>query len=132
MASVSSTGMGPSAMRSASVGPSTSSRTSAFVRFFETVDARDVRMVQRREKLRLALELRVMSSVHLTHASFSDWRDDLIWAEVCSWGESHHYNLSVRAPRFNRAELADEGEEVSPRYIWSGKECMSIRLNDKY
>ena len=51
-------GMGPSAMRSASVGPSTSSRTSAAssICVFEAVDGGDVGMIQRREELRFALE----------------------------------------------------------------------------
>ncbi len=46
-------------MRSASVGPSEleDERFHA-VRFFETVDARDVRMVQRRQELRFPVEAR--------------------------------------------------------------------------
>ena len=56
----SSSGIGPCAMRSASVGPSTSSSTSAAdaVRFFESVDAADVRMIERRERLGFALKAR--------------------------------------------------------------------------
>ena len=48
------------AMRSASVSPSTSSRTSArhAVALFQAVDRADVRMIERREHARLALEAR--------------------------------------------------------------------------
>src|SRR5262245_6469044 len=63
--SASSSGSGPPAMRSASVGPSTSSMTSAHptcpepaegAASFEPVEMRDVRMVQCRQRLRFALE----------------------------------------------------------------------------
>ena len=52
---------GPCAMRSASVGPSTSSITSAFTPsavVFEPVDRRDVRVIQRGEDFGLALKAR--------------------------------------------------------------------------
>ena len=51
---------GPRAMRSASVSPSTSSSTSArdAVGVFEAVDRADVRMIERRQHARLALEPR--------------------------------------------------------------------------
>ena len=51
-------------MRSASVGPSTSSITSAVTPsdFFQTVDVRDIRMIQRGENFGLALEAREPSA----------------------------------------------------------------------
>ena len=71
------------------------------VRFLESMDARNVRMVQRCEKLRLALEpretigvlrkrmgkhldrditveLRVARAVHLPHTAFAERREDLV------------------------------------------------------
>ena len=82
------------------------------VRVFETVDARDVRVIQRREQFRftletrqalvvagelfgkdfdrdVAIELRIAGAVHLPHAACADGRDDLIDAEFCSCGERH-------------------------------------------
>ena len=58
MASASAIGSGPRSSRSASVGPSTSSRTSArhAVALFEAVDGADVRMIQRGERARFARE----------------------------------------------------------------------------
>ena len=51
---------GPRLIRSASVGPSTSSRTSAgaVAVVFDSVDSRDVRVVERRQDLRFAFESR--------------------------------------------------------------------------
>ena len=62
----SSTGTGPFAIRSASVGPSTSSSTSADaahrpVEVLEPVDLRDERMIERREQLGFAIEPRQAS-----------------------------------------------------------------------
>ena len=60
--SASSSGMGPCAMRSASVGPSTSSSTKrprdCQSGVFEAVDGADVGMVERREDLGLTSESR--------------------------------------------------------------------------
>ena len=65
--SASSMGIGPCAMRSASVGPSISSMTSAFTpgspgasrrRVLEPEDRRDVRMIERGEDFRFALKAR--------------------------------------------------------------------------
>src|SRR5215207_3362163 len=76
----------------------------------ETVNLRDVRMVQRGQRLRFAREARepigngrkglgqdlqghvaiefgVARAIHLAHASGADGRDDLVGAESCSWGE---------------------------------------------
>ena len=73
------------------------------VRFLESMDARDVRMIQRREELgftlepressfvvherlgkdfdrHVSLELLVTSAVHLAHAAFADWGEDLTGA----------------------------------------------------
>ena len=82
------------------------------VRLFQTVNDRDVRMVQRREDFRftleagdsfrvcrerlgqdldgdIAIELRVAGSVHLAHAPFADLRGDFVNAEACAGGEGH-------------------------------------------
>src|SRR5688572_4477929 len=58
MGSASSTGIGPCAMRLASVGPSTNSMTSGLhaVRLLQTVDVRDVGMIQRGQDLCLSTE----------------------------------------------------------------------------
>jgi hypothetical protein len=106
---LSDSGTGPDFRRSSSVGPSTSSRTRTRLasRFFETVDARDMRMVQRREDLRLTLEPRQTISVgcehlrqcldgdvtqqprvartkHLAHAAAPDRRDDFVRPNACA------------------------------------------------
>ena len=109
MASVSSTGIGPCAIRSAD---ELEHERFQAVRFLEPMDARDVRMIQRSEKLRfplescepfvivgeffgknfdrdVALELRVARAIDLAHTAFSDWRDDLVGAEARSGGERH-------------------------------------------
>ena len=94
-------------MRCDRSSPSTSSITSArdAAGLFEAVDGGDVRMVQRRERLRFALEpreaigiagervrqdldrdvaiqLRVARAVDLAHAAFADRRDDFVDAEA--------------------------------------------------
>ena len=97
-------------MRSSSVGPSTSSITSA--RFFDSVNLRDVGMVQRRQHLGLALEARhalavvrerlgqnldrhvafqlgIVGAVHLAHAAGADGREDLVGAQFVTQGELH-------------------------------------------
>jgi hypothetical protein len=76
----------------------------------ETVNLRDVRMIERGQRLRfareagesiviggervrqdlqgdVAIELRVASAIHLAHATGADGRDDLVRAESGSWGE---------------------------------------------
>ena len=60
----------PCAMRSASVGPSTSSITSALdaVGVLQAVDRRDVRMIQRGQDFRLALEPREPLGIAATEA----------------------------------------------------------------
>ncbi len=83
---------------------------------FETVDARDVRMVERGEQSRLALEARqplgllrerrgqhldrhlasqprVARAVHLAHAAGAERRDDLVGPEPGASGEWHRGNL---------------------------------------
>ena len=73
--------------------------------FFEAVDVRDVRMVQRRERLRfareprqpfgisgervrqdlerdVAIQLRVARAIHLAHAARADERNDFVDAEA--------------------------------------------------
>ena len=104
----------PCAMRSASVGPSTSSRTSArCLRVLEAVDLRDVRMVQRRERPALRarkrasrsgsaanasgrtliatsrFSLRVARAIHLAHAARADQRDDFVSADTGAGSHSH-------------------------------------------
>ena len=79
---------------------------------FESVDRGDVRMIQRRERLRFALEtrqaigivgervrqnldrdlasqLRVARAIHLAHAAGTEYRDDLIRAEARAEGQGH-------------------------------------------
>ena len=105
---------GPRAMRSASVGPSTSSSTSArhAVRVLEPVDGADVRMIERGEHLRFALkpreplgigrervgqdlqrdvatELRVARAIHLAHPARAEQADDLVDAERAAGFEGH-------------------------------------------
>src|SRR5207237_9627763 len=86
---------------------------------FETVDRGNVRMVERGEHLRLALEaceaigierervgddlqrdvatkLHVACAVDLPHAAGADGREDLIWAEAASGCESHCYLVGTR------------------------------------
>ena len=101
----------PSAMRSASVGPSTSSMTSAWTPLpslrpsLEAVDDRDVGMAERRERLgfplearqairvlregvgqhldrHLSPEVRVGRPIHLTHAAHTDLSNHFIWADA--------------------------------------------------
>ena len=105
-------------MRSASVGPSTSSSTRGdrpdvrrpdlpCGRFFEPVDRRDVRMIERGEDLGLALEagealgvvceqvgqdlerdvateLRVARAIDLAHAAGAEQREDFVGTETRS------------------------------------------------
>ena len=82
------------------------------LRFFETVNLRDVRMVERREHLRFALEprepvgigrpeigqdldrdvameLRVAGAIDLPHATFADLRGDFVDAEARARREGH-------------------------------------------
>ena len=79
-------------------------------RFLEAVNVRDVRMVQRRERLSfpcepgepfgivservrqdlerdVAIELRVASLIHLSHATFADRRSDFVHAEAGTGSE---------------------------------------------
>ena len=99
--------MAPRAMRCDRSSPSTSSITRArhAPAFFEAVDRGDVRMIQRGEDFRfaletrepigigrerrrqdldrdLALELRVGRPIHLPHAAFADRRGDVVDAEA--------------------------------------------------
>ena len=119
--SASSSGIGPRAIRCDRSSPSTSSITSArdAARFFEAVDARDVRMIQRREDLRFALEareaigivrervrqdldrdvaiqLRVARAIDLAHAACADRGDDFVDAEARAGGEGQ-VAASIRA-----------------------------------
>ena len=80
--------------------------------FVETVDGADVRMVQRREDLRFALEpgqslgiagergrenldgdvaaqLRVAGAIHLAHAARAKLRDDVVCAEAGAGTKGH-------------------------------------------
>jgi len=80
--------------------------------FFEPEDRSDVRMIERREHLRLAaepcdalgvlrecsgqdldrdvaVELRVPRPVHLPHATSADWRVDLVWPQTRSACQAH-------------------------------------------
>ena len=92
-------------------------------------------MVQRRQKLGLALEPRqafpvfgellrknfdrdiaielgVPSTVYLAHATFADWLEDLVVGEARSGGEGHRENLPFRRGSYNRVtvrELATPG-----------------------
>ena len=103
----SSRGIGPWAIRSASVGPSIkfeNKRLRVSLRFFQPVDVPDVGMVQRGEDFGFALkpgeaigifreglrqhlqrhvpvELGVSGSIHLPHAAFADLGGDLVGAE---------------------------------------------------
>ena len=98
-------------MRSASVVPSTSSITRARTPSgsLEPVDRGDVRMVQRRERLRLAFETRqalgigreesgstlmrdlavepgIARTIHLAHPARAEGRDDVVGAESGNQG----------------------------------------------
>ena len=107
IASASSSGSGPCAMRSARVGPSTSSRTStasADATLLDAVNGGDVGMVERGKQLRLAREARqavgiggdgrrqqlerdvalqpsIARAVDLAHAAAAQRRDDLVRAD---------------------------------------------------
>ena len=101
-------------MRSASVGPSTSSITSAWTaaRLFEAVDLGDVRVIEGREHLRfaaearhavgivrhrgkqdldrdVAIQLRVAGPVDLAHAACPERRFNLVRADASSSGQGH-------------------------------------------
>ncbi len=114
MGSASSSGMGPCLMRSASVGPSTSSRTRARVPFglLDAVNLRDVRMVQAGKNLRLSLkpsepirisgkrlgqdlqrdlsiQLGISRLIDLAHAPLVDEGRDLVVAESGTDLEGH-------------------------------------------
>ena len=88
------------------------------VRFFKAVDRGDIRMVERREHLRLALEacepvgiageelgkdlqrdvtieLRVARTIDLAHAARAECRDDLVGAETRTGGQRHESRLIV-------------------------------------
>ena len=110
--SASSTGIAPRAMRCDEVVALDEfhhQRTHT-VRFFEAVDVRDVRMIERGERLRLAcepgesvgiarerirqdlqrdiaIELRVAGAIHLAHAAFANLRGDFVDAEANAGGE---------------------------------------------
>src|SRR6185503_6070569 len=85
----------------------------------DVVEGADVRMVQRRDRLRLALEARaqigsmcelrrqdldgdaaiepgVAGAVDLAHPARAERPDDLVWTEARSWGELHR---AARVPR---------------------------------
>ena len=106
MGSASSTGIAPWAIRSASVGPSTSSMTRALAPSASSRpwNLRDVRVVQCRKRLGFALEagdpfgvsgerrgqdldrhitieLRIARAVHLPHSAFADLREDAVRAD---------------------------------------------------
>ncbi len=112
--SASSSGIAPRAIRCDRSSPSTSSITSARTppALFEAVDVRDVRMIQRGEGLRFALEarepvgvarerlgqdldrdvaieLRVARPIDLAHAAFADLRGDFVDAETGAGSEGH-------------------------------------------
>ena len=114
----SASGIGPFAMRSASVGPSTSSITSASVsvRLLEAVDVRDVRMVQGGEDFGfalesgqalgvgadglgqdldgdLALEVGVGGAIDLAHSAGAEGGDDFIRAEARAGSQSHPWRI---------------------------------------
>src|SRR5438034_11272606 len=99
--SASSTGIEPAAMRSASVGPSTSSITSApyAFRFFQAVKDSDIGMVQRRQELRLALE-----SDHALGVPSVDLREHLQRDVAVQTGVSGTVDLAHPA----RPELLDD------------------------
>ena len=124
--SASSSGIAPRAMRCDRSSPSTSSITSAVdaVGFFEPVDAGDVRMIQRGEHFRFALEAResigitgqrrrqdldrdlalqprVGRPIHLPHAALADLGGDFVDAE---------------------ARAGSEGQEIAV-IIWAGRRC---------
>ena len=107
-------GMRPAAMRSASVGPSTSSITSAWTAIgaFEAVNDRDVGMAERGERPGFALEarqafgvlrdrlgqhldrdlppeVRVGGPIHLAHPAHADLGDDFIRADARAWLQRH-------------------------------------------
>ena len=88
------------------------------VRFFKAVDRGDIRMVERREHLRLAfearepvgiareelgkdlqrdvtIELRVTRTIDLAHAACAECRDDLVGAEARAGGQRHESRLIV-------------------------------------
>ncbi len=119
--SASSSGIGPRAIRCERSSPSTSSITSArdAAALFEPVDAGDVRMIERRERLRFALEarqpigvlrerlrqdldrdvaieLRVARAIDLPHAAFADRRSDLVDAETGAGSEGQVVGLYGR------------------------------------
>ena len=111
----------PARSRSASVGPSTSSITRArdAVRLFEAVNLRDVGMVQRRERLRFALEacqpvgvagkgvgqdldarpgdpsLVSRRAIDLAHAALADLGGDFVRAEPSASCQGHVKRLQL-------------------------------------
>ena len=114
MGRASSSGMGPCSMRSASVGPSTSSSTSACRTsgIFEPVDGADVWVIERREHLRftpeprepiriererirkylqrnVAIELAVARTIDLAHAACAEGRQNFIGTESGAGAERH-------------------------------------------
>ena len=116
MGSASSTAKGPCAIRSARVGPSTSSSDQRVHagRFLETVDRRDVRMIERREELRfapearqplgidrkelgknlqrdIAPERRVARTIHLAHTAGPKGGEDFVRAETSAGCQGHPY-----------------------------------------
>ena len=129
-------GMAPRAIRSASVGALDQlhhERVDA-VRFLEAVNVRDVRMVQRREDLRLALEarealriasrttsgrtliatsrfeLRVARAIDLAHPAGAERAEDFVRAEASAGLQGHWLRLgasiAARHPE-NRENAAD-------------------------
>ncbi len=106
----------------ASVGPSTSSSTSACVaaRVLEAVNRRDVRMIQRGQHLCLALEprepigiererfgqdlqrdvaiqLRVARAIDLAHPACAERRLNFVGTELCA-GRQRHRGLAFNRP----------------------------------
>ncbi len=110
----SSGGIGPSAIRSANVGPSTSSNTNARTPSdsSQTVDRADMRMIQRGKSLRftfeaseavrigseclgqdlerdVAIQLRIARAIHLAHAARPEQAQDFVCAKPCTRRQSH-------------------------------------------
>ena len=109
-------------MRSASVGPSTSSMTRAWRRvgrILQPVDGGDVLVVERRQDLRFSLEsgetlavlrervgkdlerdlaaqLGVPGAIHLTHAAHTERPDDFVGAQARAAREGHREAITSR------------------------------------
>ena len=122
------------------------------VRLFEPVDAADVRMIQRGERLRftlksrdafgigderlgqdldrdLAIELRVARAIHLAHPACPERVANLIRAEPCASGQRHwgaFYAIgSWRPPQWLASKGFDPGSlqiSDSGAFVWQERE----------